>query len=67
MFNLWKWEISHTKPVNPLTVGNRGFWRLLSRVSGLNLGPHGSEQQNMRFQKLTFWIYVLTVRREHNL
>ena len=40
-----KWEISHTKPVNPLTVGNRIFWRLLSRVRGLNLGPHGSVQQ----------------------
>ena len=40
-----KWEISHTKPVNPLAVGNRIFWRLLSRVSGLNLGLHGSVQQ----------------------
>ena len=50
------WEISHTKPVNPLTVGNRVFWRLLSRVSGLNLGPHGSGQQICGFKNV--WIRV---------
>jgi len=51
-----KWEISCTKPVNPLTVGNRVFWRLLSRVSGLNLGPHGSGQQICGFKNV--WIRV---------
>ena len=51
-----KWEISYTKPVNPLAVGDHIFWRLLSRVSGLNLGPHGSVQQicDSREQGLNF-------------